>query len=84
MTELKICSRLPGFWTCPSQKEQVLGNGCVANLGWNGGKSTTQSGLRPSSLRMCLEWMIEKLNLAQNALKEVHQTGWNEASIENW
>jgi len=36
MKELKICSKLPGFWTvhpCVSQKEQVLGTGSVGNLG---------------------------------------------------
>lgn len=38
----------------------------------------------PTSLRLCLEWMIEKLNLAQHAHKEGHQTGRNEASTENW
>ena len=31
---------------CVSPKEQVLRIGCVANLGWNGGESTTQSGPR--------------------------------------
>jgi hypothetical protein len=68
---------------CVSQKEQVQGTGSVASLKWNGGESTTHSGLRTYKLRLCLECMIEKLNLTQHAHKG-HQTGRNEATIDKW
>jgi len=87
MTELKICSRLPGFWTCPSlciPKRTGSRNWicCQPRLKWWGVNHSV--GSENPHLWNCLEWMIEKLTLAQHAHKEGHQTRWNEASIENW